>query len=250
MKSFLTSSIGGIERADGGFLPCALDGSNGLLERLLAYWPENAKCLILSSDPENPGMNDAVRDLYGQAFPLSGLPLSTIDVCDARSVDRLEDFLRTYNVLLLAGGHVPTQNRFFQRIGLKGLLQGYEGIIIGISAGTMNCAGIVYAQPELEGEAADPAYQRYLDGLGLTEFRVLPHFQELKGQMLDGLRVLEDIALPDSRVCPFYALTDGAYILTDGPGAALYGEAYLISDGTVTKICETGSSVPLDCAQH
>ncbi len=57
------------------------------------------------------------------------------------------------DVILLGGGHVPTQNAFMERIGLKERLRKYEGLIIGWSAGSMNCAEIVYAAPKLEGEA-------------------------------------------------------------------------------------------------
>jgi peptidase E len=146
---------------------------------------------------------------------------------------------------LLAGGHVPTQNQFFNRIHLKELTKRYEGIIIGISAGTMNCADVVYAQPELDGEAIDPEYQRYLDGLHLTKINILPHFQDVKDLSVDGLRVLEDISLPDSKIRPFYALVDGAYIFVDDNRSTLFGEAYWIKDGTITKVCETDKSIQL-----
>ena len=118
-------------------------------------------------------------------------------------------------------------------------MKNYNGIVIGISAGTMNCAEVVYAQPELDGEAIDPNYQRYLEGLNLTQISVLPHFQELKELSLDGLRVVEDISLPDSKIRPFYALVDGAFILVEDNKSVLYGEGYLISDGDITMICET-----------
>ena len=42
----------------------------------------------------------------------------------------------------------------------------------------MNSADIVYSQPEEEGEAVDPAYQRFLTGLNLTKTNLLPHYQE------------------------------------------------------------------------
>lgn len=118
-------------------------------------------------------------------------------------------------------------------------MKNYNGIVIGISAGTMNCAEVVYAQPELDGEAIDPNYQRYLEGLNLTQISVLPHFQELKELSLDGLRVVEDISVPDSKIRPFYALVDGAFILVEDNKSVLYGEGYLISDGDITMICET-----------
>lgn len=59
----------------------------------------------------------------------------------------------------------------------------------------MNCAKNVYASPELEGEAIDPLYERWLTGFGLTEINIFPHFQSLKDDYLDGLRLIEDITL-------------------------------------------------------
>jgi peptidase E len=150
-----------------------------------------------------------------------------------------------YDLLLLAGGHVPTQNKFFNRIHLKELLKSYEGIIIGMSAGTMNCADVVYAQAELDGEAIDTEYQIYLDGLHLTKINILPHFQDVKDLSVDGLRVLEDISLLDSKIRPFYALVDGAYIFVDDNRSVLYGEAYWFNDGNVTKVCDTDKSIEI-----
>jgi len=115
-------------------------------------------------------------------------------------------------------------------------LKSYKGIIIGISAGSMNCADVVYAQPELDGEAVNLTYEKYLDGLDLTKINILPHFQEIKEQTLDGLRILEDISLPDSKSRPFYALVDGSYIFIENNNSTLYGEA---------KICERNKNIVL-----
>jgi peptidase E len=245
MKLFLTSSIGGSYMENGIRIPCALDDANQFLDLLREYWPTNSRCLILSSSPDNVELNDSFQEIFTEAFSISNLPLSKMDVCDIRNESRLIDILYDYDVLLLAGGHVPTQNQFFNRVHLKELTKRYEGIIIGISAGTMNCADVVYAQPELDGEAIDPEYQRYLDGLHLTKINILPHFQDVKDLSVDGLRVLEDISLPDSKIRPFYALVDGAYIFVDDNRSTLFGEAYWVKDKTITKVCETDKSIQL-----
>lgn len=57
---------------------------------------------------------------------------------------------------------VPAQNEFMKQLHLKEKLNGYKGIVIAWSAGSMNCAETVYAAPELEGEAVDPFYERGL----------------------------------------------------------------------------------------
>lgn len=245
MKLFLTSSTGGCHYENDSWKPCALDGSNHFLENLKANWPDAAKCLMMSSDPENIKMNDLFASLTEEAFKISKLPLSAFDVCDSRNENEIADIIYAYDVLILAGGHVPTQNRFFAKLNLCKLIKAFEGIVIGISAGTMNCADVVYAQPELDGEAADPEYKRYLEGLHLMKISVLPHFQEIKEQNLDGLRLLEDISFPDSKTKPIYALNDGSYIIIDNNSSTLYGEAYLIKDGILTQICESDKSIRL-----
>ena len=137
---------------------------------------------------------------------------------------------------------MPTQNAFFRQIGLREKIRRYAGVVLGISAGSMNCAEVVYAQPEEPGEAVDPCYVRYMQGLGLTHVNVLPHFQNVKGGRLDGLRILEDISLPDSRVRPFYGLPDGSWLYRADGRTVLNGEAWLLEAGTCIRICEEGES--------
>ena len=160
-------------------------------------------------------------------------------MCDRRNMQASER-LCCYGLLILAGGHVPTQNAFFREIGLREKIHRYAGTVLGISAGSMNCAEIVYAQPEETGEAVNPFYMRYMQGLGLTHVNVLPHFQNVKGARLDGLRILEDISLPDSRVRPFYGHLDGSWLYRENGHTTLYGEAWLLEAGTCIKICDCG----------
>lgn len=51
----------------------------------------------------------------------------------------------------------------------KSELKTSNKIIIGFSAGSMNCSEEVYSQPELQGESLDPNYKRFLKGLGITK---------------------------------------------------------------------------------
>lgn len=109
----------------------------------------------------------------------------------------------------------------------------------------MNCAEVVYAQPELEGEAIDPNYTRFLPGLGLTKAMLLPHYQIIKDEVLDGLRIMEDITYPDSCGKQFYALVDGSYLLIDNGMEKVCGEAYRIADATPSQIASLENSVVL-----
>lgn len=175
---------------------------------------------------------------------MSGLSISRIDKCDGRNPDAV-DSLGSVDVLVLAGGHVPSQNRFLEQLRLRERLRDYHGIIVAWSAGSMNCADTVYAGPELEGEATDPLYKRWITGLGLTDLNIFPHFQSLKDDFLDGLRLIEDITFADSFVHEILALNDGSYIMIDGDKPTLYGQACLIKDGKLRQICKDGECLAL-----
>lgn len=95
----------------------------------------------------------------------------------------------------------------------------------------MNCADVVYAQPEEEGESVEPGYERFLPGLGLTDMNILPHYQQVKDNILDGARLYEGITFADSLGKEFFALVDGSYLYQDEDCAVLFGEAYRIRDG-------------------
>lgn len=244
MLLYLTSHIGGSYKVGMQRFPAPLMQDNGLVDSLKAHWKAPARLLFIAASPEDANRNDDICACFAAAFPTSGLPLACIHICDARN-EALARRLQDYDVILLSGGHVPTQNAYFEKIRLKEELVGYSGIVIGISAGTMNSASAVYAQPELPGETIDPDYRRFLSGLGLTDTMVLPHWQALRDETLDGLRILEDLTLPDSTGRTFYALCDGSYILSENGTETLYGEAYRIKDGTMTQICENGQHILL-----
>lgn len=244
MTVFLTSHIGGSVRKNGQRIPSSLIIDNDLINNLKKRWPERAKVLFIAANPNNIEKSESYRNAFLYAFPFHGMTIETYAVCDCRN-EGVVDHLSEFNVIILSGGHVPTQNSFFKNIGLKEKLDSYSGIVIGISAGTMNCAEVVYAHPELDGEAVDPEYQRFVPGLGLTKRMILPHYQMIKDDVLDDLRVFEDIAYPDSYGREFYALNDGSYVISENGIEILYGEAYRIKDGQISMICRNGESVIL-----
>lgn len=239
MITILTSHIGGAYKVDGKRLPGPIADKNGLLGKLKDIWPQDARVLMICADPEDYEKNDAVLYCYKEALPMSGLKVSSIGMCDARTETPAENISET-DVIILTGGHVPTQNAFFKKIGLREKLKGFEGILIAWSAGSMNCADTVYAGPELEGEALDPAFKRWIPGLGLTRVNIFPHYEMLKDDILDGLRVIEDITYADSMGQEILALNDGSYIVIEDGRTELFGEAYSILDGEKELICRDG----------
>lgn len=244
MIAYLTSSLGGYYKKDGARIPTQLSTENGLLHNLQKHWRDNAKVLIISSDADNIEKNDSTMSVLAAAFPMSGLSIRQMDICDSRN-ETIVDEIADCDVLILAGGHVPTQNKFFQKLHLKEHMKNFDGILIGIRAGTMNSAEVVYAQPDLEGESIDPEYKRFFPGLGITKLMILPHYQKIKDDILDGQRLFEDITYSDSYGREFYALEDGSYFMVEDKTTTLFGTAFLIKDGDIKQICEKDKSIQM-----
>lgn len=244
MKAILTSALGGQVKIDGKKLPAKLPETNGLLKCIIDRWKNNSKVMIISGSPEYYEKNDSVLFCLKGAFSLSNLGVSEILMCDERNKELIER-LSEMDVLILAGGHVPTQNSFMKTIRLKERLQGWDGLLIAWSAGSMNCAETVYAGPELPGEAIDPNYQRWISGLGITKTNIFPHFEALRDEMLDGMRLIEDITYSDSIGHEIIALNNGSFIVVDNGMEMLYGEAYSIKNGEQRQICTDGKWIRL-----
>ena len=158
-------------------------------------------------------------------------------VLDGDNAYEAKKLVMESDLIVLAGGHVPTQNAFFHKIRLPELLWDYDGVVLGISAGSMNMAETVYAQPEEPGESA-PEYRRFLPGLGLTDVQICPHYQKVKDYLMDGLRLFEDITYPDSVGNCFFVLPDGSYIYQDEESCLLCGKGYSLCNGIMTQLTE------------
>lgn len=233
MHLFLTSSPCDDNVPAGVTLPCIFDVRNRFVDNLRSCFVPGCSGTIIAASPLEHDLNDEMACTFAACFAYHGMPLSRMTLIDSRNPGELPQAIAASSVVILGGGHVPTQNAFFQQIGLKELLAEFSGIVMGISAGTMNCAATVYAQPELPGESVDPGYQRFIPGLGLTEINVLPHYQQVKDSLLDGKRLFEDITYADSLGQVFYALPDGSYVYN----GTIFGEAYRIADGRLAQVC-------------
>ena len=194
------------------------------------------RVLLISAAPDDPAFTRSVKKGMSDCIHLSGIRTASIVMLERKNAEKAAELVKKADWVVLCGGHVPTQNRFIHEIRLKELLQDYEGVVMGCSAGSMNCATHVYSHPELPGEAANPNYQRWLDGLGLTDIQIIPHLEQVRHAVVDGLRLFEDIAFPDSWGHRFYTFPDGGYIMSRNGRSELYGEAYEIVNGEMHQL--------------
>lgn len=214
-----------------------MNPANGLVESLLNVVKKHARAVFVASAPDEHDFSAAGAWNMRTALEGAGISFASFVLLERRNAEDARALIGGADFLIFSGGHVPTQNRFFRDISLRERLRDFNGggVVMGVSAGTMNAADTVYAQPELEGESIDPEYQRFLPGLGLTKKMILPHYQETKDFILDGRRLFEDITYPDSMGRAFFALPDGSYLYGEDGREEFRGEVWRIADGVLSR---------------
>lgn len=240
MPLYLTSSPCDDDVPAGCDLPCIFFRRNGFVDNLRRHVRPGLRFLAIAAWKDDHARNDEMAATFAGCFAYHGMGFSCTEVLDSRNQAQAAELVARADVILLAGGHVPTQNAFFREIGLRALLADRERVIMGVSAGSMNAADVVYAQPEEAGEVTDPEYQRFLPGLGLTQRNILPHYNMVRDNMIDGLRLFEDVTFGDSRGQCFIVLEDGSYILGEDGAERVYGRAWTIADGVMRPLCAEG----------
>ena len=251
MEIYLTSSpFAGHEDPAQDHTQCAdrpISEANGFAERLKKSAAGCRRGLLVASDPDNAAFTEMISADIKKALFLSGISFESWKELDRRNQDNAAGIVSESDFIVLAGGHTPTQNRFFHEIGLRKLLEKKSGkcVLMGISAGSMNAASLVYAQPEEEGESLDPKYERFLPGLGLTDVMIIPHYQRIRDRILDGKRLFEEITVPDSMGRYLYLLSDGSYLYTNGDISRIYGELHIMKDGVIRRVANEGGTTAL-----
>ena len=227
-----------------------LNPANGFLDAVRSVWKDNSRVLFIASEPDNYEMVDLLFKELRVRLKGSEFQVASASACDHRNVKAADD-LNAYDAIFLSGGHVPTTNDFYKEIGLREKMKAYDGIVVGISSGSMNSAETVYAQPEFEGETK-PSFVKFRQGLGLVNMSIIPHYQVIKDDIVDGKRLFEEVSYPDSVGRRFYVFVDGTYAAkhVDKSGTVpkrigdtvIYGKAYILEDGVLKAISELGET--------
>lgn len=235
----LTSSPTG--PLDNSYTVNGLDHKNGFYELMKSLLKNGDRGLIIAAYPDRYAGNDEMCDYFRHAFETVGISFSTFDLMDDRYIFSKED-VNSYDFIVLAGGHTPKENDYFQRIDLKDKLKDFEGTVLGISAGSMNMADRVYFQPEEPGESGE-WFNREGRGLALADVSIVPHLQMIRNVFVDGRSLVYDLIVKDSWGRNLLCMDDGTYIYKNETGTWLCGSSWWLHDGEFYRACEDNECV-------
>lgn len=246
---FLTSSLGGYVKTIKNnevikeITKC--NNSNQFVDRLKAAAPQIKTFAFVASNPDGAAKTDEYAQNTVKSLNMDGFGIENLIIIDHRFNGDIAQAINSADVVFLAGGNVPMQNNYFKEINLKSILSGFGGIIIGQSAGSMNCSTTVYTQPEEDEEFEDKNYQRTLHGLGLTDITVMPHMNFANITDDKGHPSVIEMCLKDSFTIPHYGICDYGFVEIINGSATAYGKTFLIKNGKCTQICADQSCTKL-----
>jgi len=156
-------------------------------------------------------------------FSDCGITFGSVDVIDSRmSRETAQDTVRNADVLWLAGGDTPTQFAYLESYGLIPYIREHKGVIIGMSAGSINMAKTAVCTLTCEHDEL-----QIYEALGLVEFSVEPHLD--KDNITDELLVI-------SEKYPLYGICDDGAIICTEDNTSYIGDVFLIDNRHVTRV--------------
>ncbi len=126
-----------------------------------------------------------------------------------------QNILSNADVIFLTGGDPFYQIKYIKDNGLDETLMKYNGVIIGISAGSMNQSKVVYY-------SKDEQYNETLtyDGLGIVDVTIEPHFdvscEEQLREIKEWSKKIDIIGLPDE-----------SFVVVSDNEIKTYGETFI-----------------------
>ena len=156
-------------------------------------------------------------------FSNCGITFGSVNVIDSRIPKEIaQDIVRNADVLWLAGGDTPTQFAYIESYGLIPYIKEQKGVIIGMSAGSINMAKTAVCTLTCEHSKLE-----IYEALGLVEFSVEPHFD--KENISDELIIL-------SEKYPLYGVCDDSAIIRTNDNTLFIGNVFLINNRHITRL--------------
>ncbi len=159
---------------------------------------------------------------FVKMFSDTGITFSNVDVIDGRMSSEIAiEKVKNADVIWLAGGDTPAQFAYLEAYGLIPCIREHKGVIIGMSAGSINMAKTAVCTITCEHKK-----QEIYESLGLVEFSVEPH--------LNKDNISEEL-LELSEKYPLYGICDNGIICTH-ENTLYTGDVFLIDNRSVKSV--------------
>lgn len=178
---------------------------------------------VASEFKKNHRKTDKYFKFFLNMFEEKGIHFKEACVVDGRmTAKQAQAAVETADVVWLAGGNTTAEFAYLQEYGLIDVIKNHDGVVIGMSAGSINLADTAVCTSD---EYYD--YPQIYPGLGCVRISVEPHFV---------LSELSDELLELSENYVIYGLCDESIIICEDENTEFYGEIYKIEKGNVERV--------------
>lgn len=158
-----------------------------------------------------------------QMFARADISFEQAYVVDGRMTkEQAQAAVAEADVVWLSGGNTPVQHGDLCEYGLSTVLRDHPGVVIGMSAGSINLAQTAVCTCN-----CGHTQQQMYPGIGRVNISVEPHFTPD--------RVAEELLELSLRI-PLYGLCDETVIIVKDDKMHCYGNVYLLNAGQVTQV--------------
>lgn len=187
--------------------------------------PHRGHFAFVASDFEkNPEKTDYHFGYILGLFEDAGICFEHSRVIDGRmTAEEAQQAARDADVLWLAGGDTLAQFASLEEYGLADVIRRHPGVVIGMSAGTINMAKTAVLYDPDYGVHTAMVYH----GIGCVDISADPHFEPDR---------IAATILNASVEHVIYGLCDNGIIVCRDAQVEYYGEVYRLSGGEVERI--------------
>lgn len=217
-----------------------LTNKNLYLDQIKKFVKKFDRVVMVANNPALFEMNDERAHMHFQSLEMTWLHFKEKIILDNRNKEDSHSILEGTDLVLLNGGKLVCQLKFFKEIGLGSFIQEYEWLIIGASAWAMTLCEYMTDFPEYLHEVDDREIDDYIiEGLGFHNEILIPHFDGKnfgRSYLNEGINHVKDYILPLSKWRELLGIPDGSYILLHNGKKQYFGDFFQIKEKKVMKI--------------
>lgn len=213
------------------------DKEKGFYSSVIKYFQKDIKkkstITFIASSFDNHKKNDLYYNAMIKFFNDIDIYFENTYLIDSRiSIEEAKELIKSSDVVYLMGGDPYREMQSINSYELKETLINFDGIIIGVSAGSMNMNSNICYVDEDDGKTIIE-----YTGLGLADFNIYPH---LDFNNIDYLKEIFRV----SKIRKTIALPNESFIRIENNIPEVIGDSYVVENETIN--IEGASYIPIN----
>lgn len=208
------------------YLFSGLDKEKGFTEEqknnLLKDIPSNSTITFIATTFNNHEKTDHNLNKLIDMFKNIGINFKTIHLIDSRIEEStMKEYLKESNIIFLMGGNPEEQMAKINEYHLASIIKNFSGIILGVSAGSMNqTTNVIYYDEDIGERLIE------YEGLGFLDINLYPHLD------FNNIPYLKEI-FEVSKHGKIIALPNESFIKIINNIPEYHGEHYYVENDTI-----------------